>query len=635
MQEIDVDFRPCARTFVALLKACTKLKDLDKGVHIHGQIASFELDGTNVFVGTALVDMYAKCGCLMKAREVFNELSVRNVITWTALISGCIEHGDYEEALCCFEGMQCEGNSPDAATFVCVLKGCGSLGELSKGHELNDEIIKRGLDCDNFVGNTLVDTYIRCSSHADAQAVFDRLLHRDLVSWNALLSGYAEGEPYELAFHGFKRMHTEGISPNEITFVCVLKACGNLGAIEKIREKHAEIVKMGLSESDVFISSALVDVYSKCGALVEARKVLSDSKNRDVVAWNAMIGGYVEHDFNEEALACLQQMQIEHISPDVCTFIYTLKACGCIGKTYTGCTLHSEIAKKGLEKDLVIGRTLVDMYAKFGSFANAQKILDNISVRNTFIWNALILGYMEHGNDKSVLFCVKQMQHEGIFPDYVTLICSLRSCARLGMADQGRKLHVDIAKKGLEKEHVLGSAIVDMYISCGLFIEAQEVFKELPHRNIVSWSGLIAGCAQLGESTNVFSIFDRMLGEGIEPDLITFLSVLNACSHAGLLDEGEGYFFTMSIKYGLIPNIEHFTCMVDLFGRSANIHKAVSIVNTMPYHPGIAMWNTVLWACQKWENVELGRQVFEEAVQLDERDIAAYVSMSNIYAKCW
>ncbi|KAI5082644.1 hypothetical protein GOP47_0002387 [Adiantum capillus-veneris] len=634
MQEKDDSFQPCAHTLVALLKACAKLKDLDAGMHIHQHVATFGLDDRNVFLGTALVDMYAKCGCLSKAREVFNKMSSCNVVTWTALIAGCIEQGDNNEALFYFEKMRHGGIIPDAGMFVCALKGCGGTGELRKGHNLCDEIIKRGLDSDIFVGNTLVDMYVRCGLLTDAQAVFDALLNRDLISWNALLSGYAQNGLHELALNGFEKMRADGISPNEITFVCVLKACGGLGARDNCREKHNEAVQMGFMDLELFIVSILIDVYSKCDSLAEAQKVLSSSRARDVVSWNAMIGGYIEHDFHEEALSCLEQMEIECISPDVCTYVYALKACGCVRKTLMDGILHADIVKRGLERDPMIGRPLIDMYAHLGSIEVAQNVFDSIPVRNVFIWDALIGGYMGVGDHKRVLSCSEQLEIEGIPVSYTTIICSMGSCARLGVAAGGRALHANLVKIGMEKELAAGYALADMYISCGLFMEVKAVFSRMSHRNVALWTALIAGYAQLGDSGKVFGLLNRMREDGHSPDLVTFLMVLNACSRAGLLDEGERYFMAISVEFFLVPTIEHFTCMVDLCGRSGDVIKAVFLLENMPYHPGLAMWNTMLWACRKWENVELAKSVFEEALQLNDRGIAAYISMSNIYSNC-
>ncbi|KAH6559078.1 hypothetical protein KP509_1Z028600 [Ceratopteris richardii] len=577
--------------------------------------------------------MYAKCGCLPKAREVFAKMNIRNVVTWTAMISGYSEQGEDEEALCCFEHMCSAGIVPDSGTFVCALKGCGGMHNSTKGYELNGEIIFRGLECENIVGNALIDLYVRCGLLIDAQAVFDAHSARDLISWNTLLTGYAEHGPHEQVLRSFERMHAEHISPSGITFVCALKASSNLEAKEECRQIHGEVVALGLFDSDIFLVSMLVDVYSKFGSLAEAYQVLVGSDSRDVVSWNAMIGGYVEHDLNEEALGCLKEMEAEGILADTCTYIYILKACSCIGKIYAGCIIHGEIVKRGLENNLLICHPLMNMYANFGYVETVQNLLDSVSIRNAFVWNSLLMAYTDLGDHRTVLLLVKRMEEEGTSPDFITLACSLGSCAWLGLASEGQVLHSVLVKQGKENEFVAINALANMYLSCGLLIEAQDSFKRLTCKNVVLWTALMAGYSQMGESGIVFSMFNRMRNEGHCPDSVSFLMVLNACGRAGLVDEGESYFISHNAELSIILAVEHFTCIVDLYSRCGNMDKAIVIIGNMPFHPGLAVWNVMLWASQGCENVELAKVAFQEAVQLDDGDIAAYVSMSNIYAK--
>ena len=413
-----------------------------------------------------------------------------------------------------------------------------------------------------------------------------------------------------------------------------VKSCGFEKNISKLRSIHAEIANKSLISKDIHLATALLRTYAKCGALKEAQEVFEEIPVKDVVSWTALIAGYAENGFEHEAMKYYIQMQDKGILPDGVTYVRILKICGILGSLEIGRDIDNKVRKQGLlQKDIVLGNALVDMYAKCGLLAKAQEIFDNLKSKDIVSYNALLLGCIKHGRNHQSMECFKQMQCDGIAPDAVTFLCMLKACGNIGAVETGERLHMDIVEEGLllDRDLGIGNALVDMYARCGLLSKAHHLFNELPVRDIITWTTLIAGYAQLGEYEKVVSTFEHMRGESVLPSSITFVSVLNVCTHGGLVEMGELYFRAMATDYNINPALEHYTCLIDLFCRADQLCKAIWLIENMPSHPDLVVWHTLLGACQRWSDVDLGRRVFKHVVQLDEKNPSSYVFMSNVF----
>ena len=622
-------------TFIDSLKACAKKKNLCEGTKLHADLLENGLLEKCPYIASALIHMYCKCGVLSEAQKVLEKLQFRDVVTWSALISGYAQHGQGHIALHCFEKMQKEGIHPDEITFSCILKACGITGALNKGEIIHEEIARRGFLEKNIVlGNALVDMYAKCGNLEKAQKVLEDLPFRDVISWNSLISGYAQhGQGYE-SLYCFEKMQREGISPNLVTFICILQGCGSLRDVKYGIKIHEEIMSRGLLGKDIVLGTALVDMYVKCGMLTKAKEVLEELPNRNAVCWNALITGYVHEGMFRETLLCFDQMRSEGLGPDPVTCICILKACANTRAIDKGKQIHDHIANRGwLEKDIVLSTALVDMYSKCSMLSKARETLKELHIRDVVSWNALIDGYAEQGQCHEALDCVRLMKMEGASPNAITFTCILKACAKTGSTEKGKQIHNEIESMGLlMKDSSLGTALVDMYAKCGMLAKAQEVLEKLPLRSQVSWSALIAGYAQQGQGKKALQCFKQMQNEGFFPNAVTILSVLSACSHSGLLDEAQMVFGDMTKKYGISPTLEHHTCMVLVFGCAGEFDKATSVIQVMPVLSDTAVWLALLGSCRKWGNVELGTLAFDQTLQLEKTCGAAYVLMANIFA---
>ncbi|KAI5069792.1 hypothetical protein GOP47_0016093 [Adiantum capillus-veneris] len=504
--------------------------------------------------------------------------------------------------------LQVDGsNQQDEMAFVVQLKACALQKDLRRGSKLHYHLHEKGLLKNNiFIGNTLVHMYAKCGALTQAKDVFDKLPVKTVVSWTALIAGYAQLGQGEEALSLFDQMKEEGPFPDGVTLASILKACGSARAVQEGEKVHALIIREAFLEKVSVLGGALVDMYTKCGALGKGQNVFNDLPCQNLVSWTVLIGGYNEQGHYEEALQSFERMKHEGISPDPMVFACVLKACASSGAAKIGKEIHYEIARKGLLKnDSILGNALVDMYAKNGAIAKARHVFDELSCRNVVSWNALITGYCQQGLGERALDCFDKMKHDRVSPDAITYACALKACGNISAVEKGEEIHTEIVREGLFRKTKLGSALVDMYAKCGALTKAREVFYMLPVRDLISWTALIAGYSEQGHGEEALNCFEEMQDEGLSPDAVTFSCILKACSSIGAAETGQLYFEALSSRYGIIPTLQHHTCIVGLLGRTGYIDKAFSLLKKMPSSDCPMAWFVLLHSCQKWGNLEV------------------------------
>ncbi|KAJ7534651.1 hypothetical protein O6H91_13G104200 [Diphasiastrum complanatum] len=516
-------------------------------------------------------------------------------------------------------------------TYICLLKECIKRKALGEGKRVHALIVLRGLDSNIFLGNTLVNMYAKSGRVLDARQAFDSMPKHNVFSWTAIISAYANHGQGEEAINLFQQMQQAGITPNKVGFVVVLKACTRIPSLQQGKKFHLDIIKNGF-ETDVIVGSTLVDMYAKCGSIEDARRVFNNMHERDVVSWNAMIAGYAQQCLGKEALNLYEQMKQDGVQPTIVTYVVLLKACASIAALEEGKQIHSDIIKSGFESDVIVGSILVDMYAKCGRIENACRVFNNMHEQDVVSWTAIISGYAQQGLGQEALDLYKQMKHEGVQSDIVTYLVLLKACASIPALEQGKQLHLDIINSGFELDVSLGSTLVDMYAKCGRLEDARQVFNNMHERDVVSWNAMIAGYAQQGLGKEALTLLKQMQKEGRKPDVVTYVSVLSACSHSGLVDKGRHLFDSMCKDHGVIPTIDHYICMVDLLGRAGCLADAEDFISTMPIQPNAVVWMTLLGAARNHGHLEIGRRAFDHVVKLEPENAAPYVLLSNIYA---
>ncbi|KAH8944738.1 hypothetical protein BDL97_12G000400 [Sphagnum fallax] len=437
------------------------------------------------------------------------------------------------------------------------------------------------------------------------------------LAWNQKLSKYVKDGQLEKAMQLFQQMQQEGTTPDKFTFIQAIKACARLGALQDGRLVHQQLIQSGC-ESDVFVGSSLVDMYVKCGSIEDARRVFNKMPSRNVVTWSAMIFGHVKCGQGQKALELFRQMQHEGVQPNSVTFVGVLNACASIIALNKGRCVHLQIIQSGLKSNVFVGNSLIDMYAKCGSLEDACRVFNKMPSRNVVTWNAMIKGHVKCGQGQKALKLFQQMQQEGVQPNYVTFVVVLNACASVIALEEGRRVHQQIIQSGLESDVFVGSSLVDMYAKCGSIEDACRVFHKMPSRNVVTWTAMVLGHVKCGHEQKALELFQQMQQE--------------ACSHAGLVDEGMCLYASMIRDYMIPAKLEHYTCMVDLLGRAGHLQEAENMIMAMPCKPQAASWRALLGACRIHGNVGMAERVAKQILEMEPENAAVYVLLSNIYA---
>eukprot|EP01018_Ginkgo_biloba_P030650 Gb_26653 [translate_table: standard] len=627
VRRLDSGFPLDCNTYASLLQSCTTIKSLNQ---VHAQIVLSGLD-QNVFLETKLVNVYAGCGSPGKARRVFDKISEPNVFSWNAIIRCYAWNGPWEETLSLYHQMQRTGIQPDEFTFPFVLKACARLSALQQGKEIHDQIIRCRLEASLYVGNALVDMYAKCGNIELARQLFDEMAIRDVVSWSAMITGYAQNGYADEALTLFHQMQLAEVKPNRATIVSVLPACAELTALQQGKDIHDYIIKNRL-ESDVSVRTALVTMYARCGSIDAACQLFDEMSKRDVVSWSAMIAGYAQTGHANEALSLFHQMQLAGVRPNSVTMVSVLPACAHLRDLHQGKCMHAYITKNGFESNVSVRNTLIDMYAKCGCIDIAWQLFGKMSKVDVISWNAMIAGYAHNGYANEALSIFHQMRLADVIPNRVTVVSVLPACADLAALQEGKGIHVYTIKKGFESDISVGTALVAMYAKCGLLELARKLFDRMPKRDVLSWNTMIGGYGMHGQVEDVIALFLQMQKRGIGPDHITFICVLSACSHAGFVDEGWQYFESMSRDYFITPRLEHYACMVDLLGRAGYLYEAQNFIEKMPIEPDAYVWGAFLGACRIHCNFELVEHASERLLELEPKNAGNYVLIANIYA---
>lgn len=612
-----------------LLQRCIREGNLAAGRELGGLIvgSGFESD---MFFGSGLIRMFSMFDSLAEANQVFCKLPTSNVFSWSAIISAHANLGVEEEAVNLYHLMQKSHVEPDGYIFVAVLKSCASMAALDQGRQIHFRTVETGLESDIFVGNTLIDMYAKSGHIEDAQVLFYRLPKRDVVTWSALIAGYALHGQGQEALEIYQQMQQEGLEPDIVTFVHLLKACSNVPALEHGKLIHAHLMESGL-KLDLCLGSTLVDMYAKCGNLEDACLVFDRLPMRNLVTWSALISGYAHQGYGQEALQLFQQMQEEGLMADKVMFVSLLQACSSIAALEQGKQIHAHIIQSGFEVDLFVGNILVDMYAKCRSLEDAQMMFCRMPKQDVITWSALIHGCAHDGQGQVALQLFQKMQHMGLEPNGVTYICVLKACSIIAAFQQGKQIHSQIIECGFESQLFIGSTLIDMFVKCGSLEDAQRVFERLPERDVVTWSALIAGYAQHCNYVMSVQCFEAMQQTGLKPNGVTFLCLLSACSHLGLVENGCFHFRKMKEEHGLSPTIDHHNSMVDVLGRGGLLMEAEDLLETIPFRSNLVGWTSLLGSCKTHRNVTLGRRCFDCIVTMKDESARSYVLMSSIY----
>lgn len=446
-----------------------------------------------------------------------------------------------------------------------------------------------------------------------------------------MIRGLVSNVCFDDAIEFYGLMRSEGFLPNNFTFPFVLKACARLLDLQLGVKIHTLVVKAGF-DCDVFVKTSLVCLYAKCGYLEDAHKVFDDIRDKNVVSWTAIISGYIGVGKFREAIDMFRRLLEMNLAPDSFTIVRVLSACTQLGDLNSGEWIHKCIMEMGMVRNVFVGTSLVDMYAKCGNMEKARSVFDGMAEKDIVSWGAMIQGYALNGLPKEAIDLFLQMQRENVKPDCYTVVGVLSACARLGALELGEWVSGLVDRNEFLYNPVLGTALIDLYAKCGSMSRAWEVFKGMKEKDRVVWNAIISGLAMNGYVKISFGLFGQVEKLGIKPDGNTFIGLLCGCTHAGLVDEGRRYFNSMYRFFSLTPSIEHYGCMVDLLGRAGLLDEAHQLIRNMPMEANAIVWGALLGACRIHRDTQLAELVLKQLIELEPWNSGNYVLLSNIYS---
>ncbi|MCO5592261.1 hypothetical protein L7F22_046259 [Adiantum nelumboides] len=475
---------------------------------------------------------------------------------------------------------------------------CATKKDLLSGRQLLTQMLLNGLDTVSALADQLIRLFATCGTLFEADLLFCRTENPSVFTWHAIITAHVIHGEHVKAVFLFRHMQLDDIIPDKYVYTCVLRACANIGALKEGMLLHDLLVRHTL-DVELVVLNSLVDLYAKCKCLDEAYMIFCRSRDPDVVSWSTMIAGYAQFGHASYALELFEAMRGKGIYPDRVSYLSILKACCGVGAISVGKVFHSQVIRDGLQLDITIANTLIDI-----------------------TWSGF-----------SAVDCFDKMREEGVELDRVTLLFLLKACGSIGALRKGRVVHEHIIRGGLESNVVVGSTVVDMYAKCGSFNEAQVALYRLRGRNTVSWNALIGGYADHGNYGMAVQCLESMLLEGLHPIASTFTSILTACSHGGFVKDGYQHFKSIKNEFGITPITDHLFCLVDLLSRSGRLDDATEVLSSIPAaKKDSSGWMSLLTASKKYNNAAVGRECFNQIKVLDPNDGACYMLMSSIYA---
>ncbi|OMP04051.1 hypothetical protein COLO4_09993 [Corchorus olitorius] len=548
-----------------------------------------------------------------------------------------------------------------------LLLSCANLKSLTSGKQLHAQIILLGLEQHRILVPKLVTFYSAFDLLDEAQLITENSDVLDPLPWNVLISSFVKNKLLEEALSAYKRMVNKGIRPDNFTYPSVLKACGENLDVDFGRMVHNSI-NSSCHDWNLYVHNALISMYGKFGEVDVARDLFNKMPERDDVSWNAMISCYtsksmwgeafrlfdhmraegIESNFitwNTIAGGCLQtgnfngslqllsQMRCSGLHLDPVAMIIGLGASSHIGALKLGKEIHGSAIRSCYDGFENVKNALITMYSRGKDLRHAYVLFQSVEAKSIITWNSMISGYSHNDQSEEASFVFREMLLSGVEPNFVTIASILPLCARVANLQHGKEFHCYITRRKVFEDFLLlWNALVDMYARSGEVLTAKRVFDLMRKRDEVTYTSLIAGYGIQGDGRAALKLFQEMINFQIKPDHVTMVAVLSACSHSGLVIEGRIWFEKMQSLYGITPRLEHFSCMVDLYGRAGLLNKAKETIVHMPYKPSAEMWATLLGACRIHGNTDIGEWAAEKLLELRPQNSGYYVLIANMYA---
>lgn len=624
---------PTQFTIPMIVSACAELQSLSVGMKVHGLVSKLNLFYGNSAVGASFVYMYSKCGAMEYASLMFDEITVKDVVVWTALVIGYVQNGESEKGFQCLCEMHRSGGSSERLNFRTLEGGfqaCGNLCALVEGRCLHALALKSGNVSSEAVQSAILSMYSKCGSVEDAQLSFSEVIKKDLLSWTSLMGIFSRLGCINECYKIFLEMQATGLYPDGMAVSCLISGFANSLKISEGKALHSFIIT-GNYFIDEKVYTSLLSMYCKFGLVDPAEKIFIQCHDRVKDSWSLMISGYEKAGLEKKSIALFRQMQHQGIISDACCLLSVISSCSRLGAIGFGRSIHCFMIKNMMLQKVTMVNSLINMYGKCGKLTEAERLFHQAR-QDVTTWNSLISSYTDNGNCLKAISLFNLMISRGLKPNTATLAILLSACAQVASLDEGKKIHDYIIENGFSNDVYIATALVDMYAKCGQIDTAKEIFDSIDGKDVISWNVMISCYGIHGYGKSAIEIFEQMEESDVRPNELTFLAVLSACVHAGLVDEGKSIFCKMKDYYSLAPALKHYSCMVDLYGRSGNLDQAEALIQLMPFPPDGGIWGSLLTSCKLHGNAAMGMKIAKHAIEADPENDGYYILASDFYS---
>jgi pentatricopeptide repeat protein len=624
--------RPNEFTFGSVMKACAVMGAYELGLCIHGFALKIGME-KNPFVGSSMLNMYAKLGDIESSERVFECIDNLDVACWNSMIGGYAQCGCSFEALKIVSLMLYRGVKIDQFTLVNALKGCSIMGQLESGKQLHGIIIRLGVESSASVMNALMDMYFKNDGKDSALKVFNRMQNKDVISWNTVFGGFSQEEDAkEIAILFYEFMLT-GLKPSHITFSALFRKCGELLDLDLGLQFVSHALRLGFFY-EVNVTSSIINMFSRCGAVEMAHLVFDSIHIRNIITWNELISGYKVICQYTEALKIFCNLWELGVKADKYTFSSILEACCECGSQQIGRQIHGAILKSGFASHGYVCSSLIKAYITFGLLDDSFEFLNDVNRLDLPSWGAMISALVHQGYNHEAIRSFYSLVEAGEKPDEFILGSVLNSCAVVAAYLQTKSVHPHVLKMGFDKHVFVSSAVIDAYAKCGDLESSKMAFEQsFISNDVIIYNTMITAYAHHGLVMEALKIFEKMKLANLQPSQATFVSVISACSHMGLVDQGHLLFDSMTLNYGMEPSPDNYGCLVDMFSRNGYLADAKHIIEVMPFPPWPAIWRSLLSGCRIHGNRELGEWAAHNLVKMVPENDAAYVLLSKVYSE--
>lgn len=544
---------------------------------------------------------------------------------------------------CVFQNLKHSSNVPNWLSYVLnnhvdisyILSICGREARLQLGSSIHASLMKSPeYHTHLHISNSLLFMYCKCGELKHAAKLFDEMPLRDAVSWNSMISGFLASGELGTGFGYFRKVFQLGVCCfDQATLTTILSKCGDPDVVCVTRMIHALVFLCGY-ESGISVGNALITSYFYCGCLSSGRQVFDEMGDKNVISWTAVISGLAQNQLCVESLNLFVKMRLGSVDPNSLTYLSSLLACSGLQAHKEGRQIHGIVCKLGFQSDLRIESALMDMYSKCGCIEDALQIFNSAKIVDEVSITVILVAFAQNGYEDQAVHIFVKMVKAGIKID-TSMISALLGVFGIDTSMAlGQQIHSLIIKKNFDANIYVSNGLINMYSKCGDLEESIKVFNRMPQRNSITWNSMIAAFARHGNGYKALKLYEEMRLEGVEPTDVTFLSLLHACSHMGLVEKGMEFLVTMESLYGFSPRMEHYASVVDMLGRAGRLTEAKSFIEGLPIKPGVLVWQALLGACSFYGEPEIGKYAVEQLSLAAPDNPVSYILLANIYSTC-